>query len=174
MDGYAGSLQVSSVSFGFTDPVAIGVGGGGVGVGKPMASEVTLHFNSDAGLTAFLDAVDKGTALSGASLVGASSTGGGGGPLKEDYRLNLSQVHVTSVQESAAGDGGGYDVSLAYGAFVQTVTTTNANGSSSPQITGWDFTTSRAITSLANVAAPGSSPNADIPRRRITTCWSTG
>ena len=70
---------------------------------------------------------------------------------------------MTSVQESAAGDGGGYDVSLAYGAFVQTVTTTNANGSSSPQITGWVFTTSRAIAGLANVAAPGSSPNADIP-----------
>ena len=89
MDGYAGSLQVSSVSFGLADQVAIGVGGGGVGVGKPMASEVTLHFNSDGRPHRLPGRRRQGTAPGGASLVGASSTGGGGGPLKEDYRLNL-------------------------------------------------------------------------------------
>jgi type VI protein secretion system component Hcp len=159
--GFAGSLQVGAVSFGVSDSFTIGAGGSGGGAGKPAGADVSLHFNSDAGLTAFLDAVDKGTHLNAASLVGVSNIGPG---LAETYRLNLSDVVVSSVQQSGVAGSGGYDVSLRYGAFVQTVSTFHPDGSTgSAQTAGWDFIHNIATTSSTDVAAPGASVNGDVP-----------
>jgi len=112
-----GSSDILSWSWGVSNPVTIGSGSGGAGSGKVALQNFSLTKRINPLSTELVRAVATGSHYS--DVVVSVPIGGPLSPFAVEYNLHL--VFVESVQESGSGGESLETVSLAYGAFQQTI-----------------------------------------------------
>jgi VCBS repeat-containing protein len=150
-----GGFNVSGFSFGGSAPSVVNVGGGGAGAGKPDFSDLTIRLSDQSGLTSFLSQLAQSKGNVAASLIGLSQGGG------EAYRLDLSNVLVTAVQEDS---GGGFTLALNYSAIEVTQQTQNPNGSTgAPQIFNFNIATGVGGGAVQDAPEPPAGPGVPTP-----------
>src|SRR5262245_61987948 len=129
LDGGA-PIQISSFSWGASNPVAIGSAGGGVGAGKASFSSLSFMKNVDASSAGLILACATGSHFDKATFTATWGTG----PTAAQLVLELQLVFVDSVQQSGSGGARSESLSRDYGKIRWTYT--DAGGTTKH---GWDI-----------------------------------
>jgi type VI secretion system secreted protein Hcp len=112
-----GESPILSFSWGISNPITVGGSGGGAGAGKANLTDFSLMKRINPLSTDLFQAAATGTHFQKAVV--SVPIGGVMSPFAVEYEL--SQVFVTSVQQSGGGSGTSESVSLAFGALKQEI-----------------------------------------------------
>jgi len=123
-------IQISSFSWGASNPVAIESAGGGAGAGKASFSSLNFMKNVDASSAGLILACATGSHFDKATFTATWGTG----PTAAQLVLELQLVFVDSVQQSGSGGAPSESLSLDYGKIRWTYT--DAGGTTKH---GWDI-----------------------------------
>jgi type VI protein secretion system component Hcp/Ca2+-binding RTX toxin-like protein len=108
---HQGWFEITGLDFDLENPsISIGSATGGAGTGKPNFSLLNVALPQESGLADVMALVATGTLVKGVRIEGFT---GGTTPAKV-YELSLGDVVATKVVD---GEGGGYGLSLDYGAI---------------------------------------------------------
>jgi type VI secretion system secreted protein Hcp len=102
---YKGNIDISSFSFGVTQP-STGHFGGGSGAGKAQFQDINLTKRIDKASPVLLEHLIRGTHFDSATIIVRKV--GGKDPI-EFFKIELSEVFISSVQNSGANQGDGID-----------------------------------------------------------------
>ncbi len=112
-----GSSDILAWSWGVTNTTTVGGSSGGAGAGKAVLADFHLSKRIDPLSAELTRAVTRGTHF--AEVTVSAPIGGPGAPFAVEYKLR--QVIVSSLQQSGRVGESTESVSLAYGAFNQTI-----------------------------------------------------
>ncbi len=155
-----GALAVSNYSFG-VDQTGTAVEGGPGGAGKSIFGALSIHFDDDTSLSAFLDKIAKGASFTTASLT-AWNPASSGTNAKIVYQIKLGDAFVTKVID----DTSGYTVDFIYKTIgVSTWSAASTGVAGSPDSTfGWNVATKTAFTPSSGLVT-GTAVAATTPSR---------
>lgn len=145
-----GWFDITDFSFGGENRAT--VDNSGVSVGKFTAGPLTVHINTDHGLTDVMDFMTNRLPLQALSIEGTALDKNS--VEKVVQTLSFGDVYVTGVTDTA---GPGYDVTFAYSRF--TVETSNINNGTTVTKMGWDITKSASFTGVIAASPFGTASN---------------
>jgi type VI secretion system secreted protein Hcp len=108
-------IEISSYSFGISNPTTIGSGSGGAGAGKAKFDEFHITKTVDTSSAALIKSCTTGSHIKEAILQVRKE----GGSEKEFLKITLKEVFVTSYEQEGTNDDGAptEQLTLAYGAI---------------------------------------------------------
>ena len=145
---FAGDIELTAYSQGFTDPATVATGGG-AGTGKTTCGAINITKAVDSTSADFLRYVTSGVGIQSATIYFLGSAHGTS-PATAPYTIVLSHVRVISITQGdtvshTAGLGITENISMIAETFQFTYTAVNPDGTAGKVETfGWDCATNRA------------------------------
>ena len=146
--GFAGDIQLTAYSQGFTDPATV-AGSGGASTGKTTCGAINITKAVDSTSPDFLQYVTRGIAIPSATIYFLGSVNGKA-PTSVPYTIVLTNVRVVSIMQGdtvshTAGLGITENISMIAERFQFTYRTVSPDGAVGKVETfGWDCATDRA------------------------------
>jgi type VI protein secretion system component Hcp len=146
VNGTSGWLSVDGFDWELKNSSTVGSATGGAGAGKASFSPLTIDIHSLAGLaTLFKDAATGGH-IKSAELVGVETVKG---KSLEVYKVDLTQLQVSSLQQDPGSKGVETTLGLGFGQIKITDQPPTTNGKAgTPETASWDLTTNKTAAAM--------------------------
>jgi type VI secretion system secreted protein Hcp len=145
---HKGAIEISSWSWGLSEPASMASAGAGAGAGKVAIQNIVVHKNVDIASPPLIQHCAQGDRIA-SGTVSVRKAGGGAGAVGKDFLVfkmtNVLVVSVT-VDAAASGDLPTETVTLAFGKFEFDYSTLSATGALGPQESvSWDVVAAKTV-----------------------------